>query len=654
MKIQKILLIGINLLLFLNIPAQEKLLGEVIKNQNFNSVGVFDFPGISCKPLGVAYLSNSEYPDLFLRSDRWYPGYYYYKFESLSSEGVPVFSEAIKFTAPVTNETCGCLLQEDGDIYGFWYSDGTIVSCIFDPKSFTFIKQKELKVTLPNNPGAMFVKRNETGDFLFVFSIGDGKNSSAPGNYRNSDYIPFSPAGVYNGESSYSDLYSIGIDMGFNSVISYLSKFSMGHVKVRSGHQNITEIIVDDNLNGLISGSRFGNLYFFPLTEKISKRNECMVVGADLIALRHPTINPTPITYPGIDGKWTNLIVSGEGGIYFYKYLGFSENRNAPIYDSPKELLKRNANLKGGSLVVPTMVDWDGDGSIDIVSGNSAGHILFFKNVGNNQNPRFISGEPLYAGGEIIHIQPGYGEDIQGPGESRWGYTCPNVIDWNRDGLYDIVMGDSRGKHTLYLNYGTKQTPELAHEHPIYLEGLELHGTWRCKPGVALINNRMAYITLDDDDEFHLYWQVDTYNLEEGFKLRLEDGKLIKGNFLQAGGTGRLKFNVLDWDLDGVMDLIVGTPKHGCVPNPENGLPWTYTKEGGPGSAVLFLKNVGTDVEPKYQFPKLVRYKGEPIFLGQHSCAPTPWYKNGSEEPNLVVGRENGMYYFFDRKFISW
>ena len=142
--------------------------------------------------------------------------------------------------------------------------------------------------------------------------------------------------------------------------------------------------------------------------------------------------------------------------------------------------------------------------------------------------------------------------------------------------------------------------------------------------------------------------------MEEGFKLRLEDGQPIKGNFLEAGGTGRLKFNMLDWDLDGIMDLIVGTPRHASVPNPENGLPWTYREEGKPGSTVLFLKNVGTDAAPIYQFPKLLRYKGEPMFLGQHSCAPTPWYNNDSNGPSLVVGRENGMFYFFDRKFISW
>ncbi|MCG6190128.1 FG-GAP repeat domain-containing protein [Maribellus maritimus] len=636
------------------LQAQEEEMGEPLESQNYNNIGVFDFPGVSCKPLGVAYLSGKEYPDLFLASDKWNPGFFYYEFAGFSQKGVPVFLEAKEFKTPATYKNLGCVKEIGGKIYGFWYIDKKIVSCVFDSKSFEFKREKELAVSFPRNPGPFSVEINQKGNYVFVFSIGDGVNTRAPGDGRDADYIPYRPDGVYNGGISYSDLYKVEVANDFNSVVTEATKISKGDVKVRSSHQGITKIEVNDNREGLVTGSWFGNLYFFELSKDFDVQEEGIVSGADLITLRHPTIWPTPLVYPGTDRKWNNLIASGEGGIYFYKYLGFSEKRNAPIYDTPQHLLKQNSNLKGGSLVVPTMVDWDGDGKTDIVAGNSLGQILFFRNLGDNQTPQFSAGVPLEAGGKEIHIQPGYGEDIQGPFESRWGYTCPNVIDWNDDGVYDIVMGDSRGKHTVYINKGTPQKPELAEEHPIYLEGLELHGTWRCKPGVAKIGDKMAYVTLDDDDVFHLYWQIDAYNLKEGFKLCLEDGTPIEGNFLEAGGTGRLKFNIVDWDLDGTLDLIVGTPRHGCVPNPKEGLPWRYLDEGRPGSAVLFLKNVGTDESPKYHFPKLLRYKGKPIYLGQHSCAPTPWYRNSKTIPDILVGRENGMFYYFDRKDISW
>ncbi len=651
---EKSLVFLLLILCFISSYAQEeRLLGEAIPNHSADNIGTFDFPGVSCTPIGIAYLSNTSYPDLFIGSDRWYPGYYYYPFKKISKDGVPVFSKPKAFKAPVDHASPGCMLQEKDKIYGFWYHEDKILMSVFNQQSFTFEVTDEIALQLPRNPGAMFVERNKSGDFSFVFSISDGRTTRAPGSGRSADYIPYSPSGVYNGEVSHSYLYQATISAGFSTVKSMPVKASIGEVNVRSGHKNITKTTFNDNQVGFITGSRFGNLNFHQLSAEDKIINEGITVGENLITLRHPVVNATPLAYPGSDGKLTDLIVSGEGGIYFYKYVKYSKERNAPIYKTPKSLLAHQAQLKGGSLVVPTMVDWDGDGLMDIVSGNSRGQVLFFKNVGSQKSPKFISGEALTAEGHEIHIQPGYGENIQGPGEARWGYTCPNVVDWNMDGLYDIVMGDSRGKHSVFLNTGTKEEPKLAKEHPLYLEGLDLHGTWRCKPGVAKIGDRMAYVTLDDDDEFHLYWQLDAYNLQEGFKLRLEDGQPIKGNFLKAGGTGRLKFNVLDWDLDGTMDLIVGTPRHGCVPNPEHGLPWTYEKQR-PGSAVLFLKNVGTDSEPVYQFPKLLKYKEEPIFLGQHSCAPTSWYVGNSKEPSLLIGRENGMFYFFDRKLISW
>ena len=175
----------------------------------------------------------------------------------------------------------------------------------------------------------------------------------------------------------------------------------------------------------------------------------------------------------------------------------------------------------------------------------------------------------MFAGDEKIHVQPGYRLDIQGPGEARWGYTCPTVVDWNGDGKLDILMSDSTARHTVFMNAGSNREPKLAPGRPLYYEGLDMYGTWRVQPGIAKMNGRMAYVALDDEDQFHLYWKVDDYNVVDGGKLRLENGDAIGANFLQGGGSGRLKIILFDWDQDGAMDLIVGTPRHGSVPYPE-------------------------------------------------------------------------------------
>jgi hypothetical protein len=211
-------------------------------------------------------------------------------------------------------------------------------------------------------------------------------------------------------------------------------------------------------------------------------------------------------------------------------------------------------------------------------------------------------------------------------------------------------MGDSLSRHTVMLNRGSRQAPKLDLQVPLYLDGLDLHGTWRVRPAAARLGERMAYVALDDQDQFHLYWQIDEYNLADGGKLLLEDGSRITANFLGAGGTGRSKFELVDWDQDGLVDLLVGTPRHHSVPEPEKGLPRAL---GLPGATVLFLKNVATNTDPRFRFPVVFRHKGEGIFLGQHEIGVSAGYLGGGGL-NLLVSRENGRLYLYKREYLDW
>ena len=61
---------------------------------------------------------------------------------------------------------------------------------------------------------------------------------------------------------------------------------------------------------------------------------------------------------------------------------------------------------------------------------------------------------------------------------------------------------------------------------------------------------------------------------------------------MNAGATGRAKILIVDWDEDGVKDLMVGTPRHATIPEPIKGLPYRLMKNG---SSVQFLRNSGTE-----------------------------------------------------------
>lgn len=227
------------------------------------------------------------------------------------------------------------------------------------------------------------------------------------------------------------------------------------------------------------------------------------------------------------------------------------------------------------------------------------------------------------------------------------------MFDWNGDGYLDILFGDVRSKHSVFINNGNSLEPEK----PLFLEGVPLRGTWRCRPGVAQIGNEVAYITLDDQNEVHLYWRIDDYNLRDGGKILLYNGTPINNITQNAKGfnlTGRAKFEIADWDNDGILDLLIGTASFMSIPDSVNGIPNNSKDPTAKGASVLFLKNIGSDVNPRYAAPVALTYKGLPFHFGQHSCGAVVTRLGSTDgKNNLLVGDELGRFYLLDRKYLS-
>ena len=635
--------------------------------------------GLSTYPLGMAQVREGEPAVIFIVTGRFSrePGLFAYQWRGVP--GAPVLGARSLVTYPADPNVApppGVIFQaRNGTVYGFWILDGALVRTRFDEAKNEFLPLPlsplpvvGLPGTAPTprtNPDGRAVERvgireHADGSLEVLLSVPDPVSYFKEGvlwggrNVRRApDFDPFDGRGIWRGGLPGVFLYAGTLPGPEADVdeITDLRQVSPTQREALFSHGSLSVADLGDGIEQeWITGSYLGNLYYYRApSEGGTWPAAHLVRGIDGRAVRNDYVWTSPLTVPGASGRVTDLVVGGEGSLNYYRFLHFADD-GAPAYAGPLPLLEENALLYTGSLPVLNSVDWDGDGASDIIVGNSEGRILFFRNHGTNAAPDFRPGIPLEAGGQIFHVQGGYAS-LQGPDEARWGYVSPTVVDWNGNGLPDILSSDKRAVHYLLQNVGTRKAPRLAAAAPLYSDGLDLHGTWRVRPGAAQWGDRMAYVKLDSDDEFRIYWRIDDVNLRDGGKLRMEDGSTIGANFIHAGGTGRTKFTLTDWDGDGVMDIIATTPRHGSIPNPQNGLPQSL---GLPGAAVLWLRNTGTNEEPKFAFPRLMHFRGDPVFFGQHACSFALTDLGGPGGPHILVGDEEGRIHFFAREDVSW
>jgi len=95
-------------------------------------------------------------------------------------------------------------------------------------------------------------------------------------------------------------------------------------------------------------------------------------------------------------------------------------------------------------------VDWDNDGDMDLLLGGYREGGLYLRlNEGSKTETQFAStNKPVKVGGEPVAFKGGMG--------------APRVVDWDGDGLFDIVIGTIRGEVVLLRNAGSKESPAFS------------------------------------------------------------------------------------------------------------------------------------------------------------------------------------------------
>ncbi len=401
------------------------------------------------------------------------------------------------------------------------------------------------------------------------------------------------------------------------------------------------DLICGDFLDRLHFYPGFGNGRFGPGQYVRDSR------GGELV-LPHCVHFPFPVSWSGLSDL---LVAAEDGGVSFLRDSGRLSD-GIPAFADPVSLEAAKAPIHAGIVPVPAAADWTGNGTSDLVVGNSAGALLFLPNLGESGSPRFGREELLNAGGRPINIRAGSPGSLQGPAETKFGYTCPVAVDWDGDGIPDLLTSSVHGDHLLLRCIRRGDPPEFAAPVPLTYQGKPLRTVWRVRPAVVdwLGDGSLSYVCLDENGVLASYRrETDTVLTDKRF-LCFEDDLPIRFTEDFGGGLGRIKLCLCDWAGEGRYDLIVGTHSRASVPPRSGGAPRHTTGQ----AAVLMLRNVGNNEAPEFACPKPFCFRGEPIQLGMHACAPetVDWRNRGL--PDLIVGAEDGSLLWFKREDLSW
>lgn len=347
------------------------------------------------------------------------------------------------------------------------------------------------------------------------------------------------------------------------------------------------------------------------------------------------------------DGDLDLIVGDEDGRVALVENTGDFQADRTPQFREPRYFQQEADTLKCGALATPVGDDWDADGDTDILSGNTAGYIEFFENLSGAHvaAPRWAAPRRLAAAGKPFRVLAGPNGSVQGPAEAKWGYTTFSIADWNSDGLPDIVLNSILGRVQWLRNVGSRTQPQLAAAQPVEVAwphgsahgvpkpawtwwtptGSELVTQWRTTPVVFDFNHDgLLDLAMLDPEGYLSFYERATRDgqlvlLPPRRAFADEQGQPLRLNARTAGGSGRRKLCVADWDGDGRFDFLLNSANA------------DFLRQIDTGQGVWRFRNAGTLAQQNIE---------------GHDVSPGVVDFDGNGIVDFLGGAEDGRFYF--------
>ena len=285
-------------------------------------------------------------------------------------------------------------------------------------------------------------------------------------------------------------------------------------------------------------------------------------------------------------GAWTNGPLRGL--IFILRNLGDEK------FAEPFQVEAGGAPLQTFGCPSPNFANYDGDDDLDLLCGEFLDGFTYFENVGTSSEPRYSAGKAVVdAQGKAVKM------DLE--------MIVPVAFDWDRDGDFDLVVGDEDGRVAFVENTGIFSDNVPVFAQPVYFK--QEADTLKCGALATPVG-----VDWDGDGDTDLVsgntaGYIEFFENLSGQKIvapkwaaprRIEvDGQPFR---VMAGPNGSIQgpaeakwgyttFSVADWDGDALPDIVLNSIL----------------------GDVVWLRNVGTRVASKLAAPQPVEVEWDGV-----------------------------------------